>query len=175
MELGLSFIKIVFISQRTNKLPNDTNRNLTKTNPKVIHAEPIIGITFDKWKIELYKKNTYQCIKNIPKLYLAVTSRALFNFSLDNYWNMFISIACFVIGCVVGLVFISKLITKLTEKYPKTVYFTILGLLVASPFSIIYATCNEYTISFDFWTIFFSIISFATDSSISSGIGRNII
>ena len=84
----------------------------------------------------------------------------LFNFSLDNYWNMFISIACFVIGCVVGLVFISKLITKLTEKHPKTVYFTILGLLVASPFSIIYATCNEYTISFDFWTIFFSIISF---------------
>ena len=84
----------------------------------------------------------------------------LFNFSLDNYWNMFISIACFVIGCVVGLVFISKLITKLTEKYPKTIYFTILGLLVASPFSIIYATCNEYTISFDFWTIFFSIISF---------------
>lgn len=84
----------------------------------------------------------------------------LFNFSLDNYWNMFISIACFVIGCVVGLVFISKLITKLTEKYPKTVYFIILGLLVASPFSIIYATCNEYTISFDFWTIFFSIISF---------------
>ena len=84
----------------------------------------------------------------------------LFNFSLDNYWNMFICIACFVIGCVVGLVFISKLITKLTEKYPKTVYFTILGLLVASPFSIIYATCNEYTISFDFWTIFFSIISF---------------
>jgi hypothetical protein len=44
--------------------------------------------------------------------------------------------------------------------YPKTVFFTILGLLVASPFSIIYATCNEYTISFDFWTIFFSIISF---------------
>lgn len=84
----------------------------------------------------------------------------LFNFSLDNYWNMFICIACFVIGCVVGLVYISKLITKLTEKYPKTVYFTILGLLVASPFSIIYATCNEYTISFDFWTIFFSIISF---------------
>jgi predicted outer membrane lipoprotein len=45
--------------------------------------------------------------------------------------------------------------------YPKTVFFTILGLLVASPFSIIYATCNEYTISFDFWTIFFSVISFA--------------
>ena len=84
----------------------------------------------------------------------------LFNFSLDNYWNMFISIACFALGCLIGIVFISKLITKLTKMYPKTVFFTILGLLVASPFSIIYATCNEYTISFDFWTIFFSIISF---------------
>ena len=85
----------------------------------------------------------------------------LFNFSLDNYWNMFISIACFALGCLIGIVFISKLITKLTKMYPKTVFFTILGLLVASPFSIIYATCNEYTISFDFWTIFFSVISFA--------------
>lgn len=84
----------------------------------------------------------------------------LFNFSLDNYWNMFISIACFALGCLIGIVFISKLIAKLTKMYPKTVFFTILGLLVASPFSIIYATCNEYTISFDFWTIFFSIISF---------------
>ena len=82
----------------------------------------------------------------------------LFNFSLDNYWNMFISIACFALGCLIGIVFISKLITKLTKMYPKTVFFTILGLLVASPFSIIYATCNEYTISFDFWTIFFSVI-----------------
>lgn len=84
----------------------------------------------------------------------------LFDFSLDNYWNMFISIACFALGCLIGIVFISKLIAKLTKMYPKTVFFTILGLLVASPFSIIYATCNEYTISFDFWTIFFSIISF---------------
>ena len=62
-----------------------------------------------------------------------------------------------------GLVFISKLITKLTEKYPKTVYYTILGLLVASPFSIIYATLTDasYTVTFDFWTIFFSVISLA--------------
>lgn len=85
----------------------------------------------------------------------------IFNFSLTNYWGMFITLVCFAIGCVIGLVFISKLITKLTEKYPKTVYYTILGLLVASPFSIIYATLTDasYTVIFDFWTIFFSIIS----------------
>lgn len=90
----------------------------------------------------------------------------LFNFSMDNYWNIFITVACFAIGCVLGLVFVSKLITKLTEKYPKTVYFTILGLLVASPFSIIYATVTEYTITFNFPTIIFSIISFALGLSL---------
>lgn len=87
----------------------------------------------------------------------------IFNFSLTNYWGMFITLVCFAIGCVIGLVFISKLITKLTEKYPKTVYYTILGLLVASPFSIIYATLTDasYTVIFDFWTVFFSVISLA--------------
>lgn len=87
----------------------------------------------------------------------------IFNFSLTNYWGMFITLVCFAIGCVIGLVFISKLITMLTKKYPKTVYYTILGLLVASPFSIIYATLTDasYTVVFDFWTIFFSIISLA--------------
>ena len=87
----------------------------------------------------------------------------IFNFSLTNYWGMFITLVCFAIGCVVGLVFISKLITMLTKKYPKTVYYTILGLLVASPFSIIYATLTDasYTVIFDFWTIFFSVISLA--------------
>ena len=87
----------------------------------------------------------------------------VFNFSLTNYWGMFITLVCFAIGCVIGLVFISKLITKLTKKYPKTVYYTILGLLVASPFSIIYATLTDasYTVIFDFWTIFFSVISLA--------------
>lgn len=83
----------------------------------------------------------------------------MFNFSLTNYWGIAITIACFGIGCIVGIVFISKLIVKLTEKYPKTVYFTILGLLFASPFSIIYSTCQEYVVIIDLPTIIFSIIS----------------
>lgn len=83
----------------------------------------------------------------------------MFNFSLENYWNMFITLCCFALGCVVGLVFISKLIIKLTNKYPKTVYITILGLLVATPFSIIYSGLHEYNIIFNAPTIIFSIIS----------------
>ena len=83
----------------------------------------------------------------------------MFNFSLENYWNMFITLCCFALGCVVGLVFISKLIIKLTNKYPKTVYITILGLLVATPFSIIYSGLHKYNIIFNAPTIIFSIIS----------------
>ena len=85
----------------------------------------------------------------------------ILNFSASNYWGMFITLASFALGCVFGLVFISKLISKLTEKYPKTVYYTILGLLVASPFSIIFAALTDeaYTVIFNASTIIFSIIS----------------
>ena len=83
----------------------------------------------------------------------------IFNFSINNYWNMFITIGCFAFGCILGIVFISKLISKLTEKYPKTVYCAILGLLLASPFAIIYATMTseDYTVVFNTPTIIFSI------------------
>jgi putative membrane protein len=83
----------------------------------------------------------------------------IFNFSHESYWNMFFIIICFAIGCIIGIVFISKLIIKLTNKYPKTVYFTILGLLLASPFSIIFSTFKEYELIFNVPTIIFSIIS----------------
>ena len=85
----------------------------------------------------------------------------IFNFSMANYFNMVFVIVSFAIGCIIGLVFVSKLIIKLTEKYPKTVYVTILGLLVASPFSIIYKTMTNYTVTFNALVIVFSIISFA--------------
>lgn len=90
---------------------------------------------------------------------LSTYLKNVFNFSMINYWNMFITIGCFAIGCLIGVIFVSKLITKLTEKYPKTVYCTILGLLVASPFSIIHSTCNEYVVIINTPTIIFSIIS----------------
>ena len=83
----------------------------------------------------------------------------IFNFSLVSYWGMFFSLLFFGLGCIVGVIFIAKLITILTNKYPKTVYFTILGLLLASPFSIIYSTCNEYVIKLNLPTVVFSIIS----------------
>jgi len=86
-----------------------------------------------------------------------------FNFSVNGYWTNILVIASFGLGCVVGLIFISKLIRILLNIYPKTVYFSILGLLLASPFSIIYASIVEYSLTastFNAPTIIFSIISF---------------
>ena len=48
----------------------------------------------------------------------------IFNFSLDNYWSNFFLLVSFALGCVLGLVFISKLIIKLTIANP----FPLLGI-----------------------------------------------
>lgn len=46
----------------------------------------------------------------------------------------------FGLGAVIGLVFVSKILELLLKKHTQTVYYGILGLLIASPFSIIYST-----------------------------------
>ncbi len=62
--------------------------------------------------------------------------------------NEFIILIVFAIGILLGLVFISKLIKYLFSKYPKTVKIGICGLLIASPFAIIYSSSIEYGIDF---------------------------
>ena len=44
----------------------------------------------------------------------------------------------FGIGCILGILLISKLITWLLEKFESITYFGILGLVLASPFAIFY-------------------------------------
>ncbi len=97
----------------------------------------------------------YAFLMNTMKEYLT----NMFSFSTPHYWDMFFTIACFAIGCVIGLVFVSKLIKKLTKKYPKTVYCTIFGLLLASPFSIILTTQAKYEFQFDVVNIIFGIVT----------------
>ena len=85
----------------------------------------------------------------------------IFEFGSQDYWPRVLLFVCFSLGCIIGLVGVSKLIEKLFNKFPKTIYCTILGLLVASPFSIIYSTItsSEYNVKFDALTIVFSIFS----------------
>lgn len=67
------------------------------------------------------------------------------SFDFTEILDLLLVIGSFGIGAVLGIVFISKLIEKLLQKFPQTVYATILGLLVASPFAIIYAVVSEYS------------------------------
>ena len=73
-----------------------------------------------------------------------VLIKDLTHFTFDNFLNSFLIVLVFGIGAIIGIVFVSKLISWLLKKYPKIVYFAILGLLFASPFSIIYAVVQEY-------------------------------
>ena len=68
----------------------------------------------------------------------------LMSFNFVGMKNGILILIFFALGAVVGLIGISKLIKFLLKKWPKTVYIAILGLLVASPFSIIYVTIQDY-------------------------------
>ena len=65
----------------------------------------------------------------------------------------------FGIGCVIGAIGIAKLIEILFKKFPKLVYSAILGLLVASIFSIIYTTAVDYKDVIDFSSPLLYIVS----------------
>ena len=82
------------------------------------------------------------------------------SFDFANILNPLFVVISFGLGCVVGLVYISKLIKKLFEKCPKTVYYVILGFLIASPFSIIYAVLQEYPNAFSDMKVWGYIASF---------------
>lgn len=63
--------------------------------------------------------------------------KAVFNFEFAAAFEEMLILAPFGIGVLIGIVAIAKLIEWLLEHHEKTVYWGILGLLVASPFPII--------------------------------------
>lgn len=78
----------------------------------------------------------------------------------------------FAVGAVIGLIGISKLIKFLLKKWPKTVYIAILGLLVASPFSIIYVTIQDYKEVIDWsspWVYIIGVLMLAIGGAIAVG------
>ena len=79
----------------------------------------------------------------------------------EEYFYVYVlSLLLFTIGALVGVILVSKAIKALLNKYHTTVYSSILGLLVGSPFSIIYLTVNKYEI--DFSSVSLIIISVVT-------------
>jgi len=71
-------------------------------------------------------------------------------FDGSNVWDEFIVMVVFAVSCVVGVLLISKLMGILLKRWKGAVYFFIFGLIVGSPFSIIWAACHndEYDINF---------------------------
>jgi putative membrane protein len=63
---------------------------------------------------------------------------ALKSFDIDAIFNLMMILIPFGIGVVLGIFAIAKLIEWLLQKYYATTYSAILGLIIASPFAIIY-------------------------------------
>ena len=76
--------------------------------------------------------------------YLYVTQQASYFLEKIINFDFTALLASFLIGAIFGIVFISKLLKKLFDKYPRIIYVIILGLLVASPFAIIYTVVEQY-------------------------------
>lgn len=71
------------------------------------------------------------------------------HFDFTGFGQIIITLLVFIAGVVLGLVFVSKLIKLLLDKYSQTVYSGILGLLIGSPFAIIYLTTKKYIIDWN--------------------------
>lgn len=75
---------------------------------------------------------------------IGILIESVLRFNFDNFGNSFLIVLSFGIGAIIGIVFISKVLKYLFDKHPRTIYAIILGLLVASPFAIIYAVVKQY-------------------------------
>ena len=70
-------------------------------------------------------------------------------FDFSNIWSLFSVLVSFGIGILLGVVLISKLIRVLYNKWANLFNIAVLGLLLASPFAILYASNSSYVNMFD--------------------------
>ena len=85
---------------------------------------------------------------------------ALIHFSFSGAGLSLLILLIFGIGCIIGAIGIAKLIAILFKRFPKLVYSAILGLLLASIFSIVYTTAVDYGDIIDFNSPLLYIVSF---------------
>lgn len=60
--------------------------------------------------------------------------KQLIHGNFDNTIALLIMVLVFGIGCIVGVVFVSKIMTKLLEKHHNATYYTIIGFIIGSLF-----------------------------------------
>ena len=90
-------------------------------------------------------------------MFLKGFGHCIISLDFTNFLLYSVCIIVFIIGAVLGIILMSKLIKFLKEKYASIVYFTIFGLLIVSPFAIIYLTAKSYVINWN--NIFVYIVS----------------
>ena len=84
------------------------------------------------------------------------------HFDFSGFGLNLLVILVFLVGCILGFLLLSKLIKYLLTRWPKIVYSAIVGLLVASIFSIIYTCINDYSEKIDFTSPYLYIFSTLT-------------
>jgi len=98
----------------------------------------------------------YDPVLNIIKNVL----KSILTLNFDNFLTNIICFVVFFIGAILGVILVSKGIKGLLNKFYQITFSGILGLLVASPFSIIYLTLKDNVINFNIVLIIVSVITF---------------
>lgn len=106
----------------------------------------------------------YQLIINTIKN----TIESLVSFNFSSVWSEILILLPFGIGVLLGIVIISKIISKLFARYPNATHWGILGLIVASPFAIIIKSTSTIT---DPIMFLICLITFGIGFVISSKLG----
>ena len=79
---------------------------------------------------------------------IMITMREVFSkvahFEFSGIGTYLLVILIFIIGIVIGVIGVAKILSLLLNKFKTSVYASILGLLLASPFAIIYLTVKGY-------------------------------
>lgn len=95
--------------------------------------------------------------------------KAIFEMNFDGILSGIAILLPFAIGILGGVVIISKIIAKLLKRYPNATYWGILGLIVASPFSMIIKSGSSIDNPI---TLFICLITFGIGFFISNKLGE---
>ncbi len=87
----------------------------------------------------------YVCVTSSISNFLEALVTWNFDVLVFNFWILLV----FGVGCIIGILLISKLISFLFKRYPKHTYALILGLLIASPFAMMFSAYKDFPNLFD--------------------------